>query len=151
MNPLARVLTDIGLLLARFAFAALLVSQAWLRWHHYGTAHEIAYLRAHDISSPEILVWGAIVLEAVGAVLLVVGLGTRLVALAVLAQEVTIIALLRWSTDPWNLHGTMAFQLAAGALALTVLAAGAGRVALDVAFRRTPEPDRQVIDERAGP
>ncbi len=93
-----------------------------------------AFLRQIHVPAPLLNAWLVALLETVGAALLILGLGTRLIALALAIDMVVALATVRLGTSPfasgpkgggWDLE----FLLLAGSLALVFT--GAGRWGLD--------------------
>jgi putative oxidoreductase len=144
MSTSLRVLRDLGLLIARVGLGGILILHGWLRWQApgQGVQRQIDYLSQFGTPYPQYAAWGAIILELVGGVLLVVGALTPVVALAVLFEQILIIAYTNWYKGPdlLNSDGTYAggyeHNLALALLALLLAVFGAGRISVDGLFRR---------------
>lgn len=156
MSAFLRVIRDIGLLLARVGLGGILIHHGVTRWTApgQGVQAQIDYLEQFTTPYPEVATYGAIVLEIVGGICLVVGALTPLVAAAVVAQQGLTIAYTNWfqGFDLLNRDGTYnggwEYNVALASLALVFVVCGAGRIAVDQAFRR-PRPDLE--DETVEP
>ncbi len=145
-----QVLRDLALLLARLGLGGILILHGWIRWQGtgQGVQKQVDYLTQFGVPYPTVAAWGAIILEIVGGLFLVVGALTPLVALAVLIEQVLIVAYTNWYKGPdlVNSDGTYAggyeHNVALGLLALLLMVFGAGRISVDRLFRRPKsEPD----------
>jgi len=144
MSASLRVLRDIALLIARVGLGGILILHGWIRWQGpgQGVQKQIDYLTQFGTPYPEVAAWGAILLELVGGIFLVVGALTPFVALAVLVEQILIIAYTNWYRGPdlVNSDGTYAggyeYNLALALIALLLAVFGAGRIAVDQLFRR---------------
>ena len=144
MSASLRVLRDIALLIARVGLGGILILHGWIRWQGpgQGVQKQIDYLTQFGTPYPEVAAWGAILLELVGGIFLVVGALTPFVALAVLVEQILIIAYTNWYRGPdlVNSDGTYAggyeYNLALALIALLLVVFGAGRIAVDQLFRR---------------
>lgn len=129
--------TDVGLLILRVGLALVFVAHGWPKMKPGsaigGPAGFIGFLRQQGVPLPLLLGWVVILLETVGAVLLVLGLGTRILALGYAIDMLVAIQLVKrrlmhakfTGENGWELD----FALMAGALAL--LFTGGGRLAVD--------------------
>jgi putative oxidoreductase len=144
MSASLRVLRDIALLIARVGLGGILILHGWIRWQGpgQGVQKQIDYLTQFGTPYPEVAAWGGILLELVGGIFLVVGALTPFVALAVLVEQILIIAYTNWYRGPdlVNSDGTYAggyeYNLALALIALLLVVFGAGRIAVDQLFRR---------------
>lgn len=151
MSGLLKVLRDLALLIARVAFGALLVFRGWRRWtSEGGMPAQVDYLRQFNAPVPEVMAWGATLLEIIGGVFLIFGLLTPLVALAVLVQQVMIIAWTKWFEGPWAENGGYEYNIIQAALALLLTVFGAGRLAIDQLFRRSKDARDPLLDDDFG-
>ena len=140
MRHVVGFLQNFTLLLVRIAFGLLLITHAWHRWDQVGMAKEIAYLSEHHIAQPTLLAWGALLLEAVGGLLFVVGLMVPRVAIALVVQNVLTIVWLKWPNGLLGASTGFELNLVQGLLALVFVFYGSGRAGLDaVLFRRRGE------------
>jgi putative oxidoreductase len=144
MSTSLRVLRDIALLIARVGLGGILILHGWIRWQGQGQGvqKQIDYLTQFGTPYPEVAAWGGILLELVGGIFLVVGALTPFVALAVLVEQILIIAYTNWYRGPdlVSSDGTYAggyeYNLALALIALLLVVFGAGRIAVDQLFRR---------------
>jgi putative oxidoreductase len=137
---------DLGLLVLRLAVAVVMFphgAQKLFGWFGgYGPSGSLQYFRSLGI--PAVAGWLGILAEAVGPVLLVVGLGTRVVAL-LLAGVMVFAALLvhkdhgffmNWGGKLQAGHEGFEYHiLALGALAV-LLVSGGGALSLDALLAR---------------
>jgi AcrR family transcriptional regulator len=79
---------------------------------------------------------GATVLEVIGGALLIFGLLTPIVAAFVVAEQVMVIAWLKWQNGLWKVADGIEYPVALAALALILVVFGAGRTGVDMLFRR---------------
>lgn len=131
--------SDWGLLILRLAIAIVFIAHGWPKLNPNGPmkgpAGFAGGLKQMGLPLPSFFAWIVALLETAGAVLLILGLGTRILAAAlVINMLVAIFRALRpmgakftdMASGPrWELE----FLLAAGALALVFT--GAGSIALD--------------------
>jgi putative oxidoreductase len=151
MAQLLQVVRDLALLLVRFGLGGILIAHGWRRWQEQGIAQQIDYLAQFGTPFPTVAAWGAILLELIGGVFLLVGALTPLVALTVLVEQVLIVCYTNWYKKLYllNAQGGYEFNVALGLLALLLLTFGAGRVAIDQLFRRPPADADADVDDRA--
>jgi putative oxidoreductase len=76
------------------------------------------------------------VLEVIGGALLIFGLLTPIVAAFVVAEQVMVIAWLKWQNGLWKVADGIEYPVALAALALILVVFGAGRTGVDMLFRR---------------
>ena len=145
MSTTLQVLRDLALLIARLGLAAILILHGWIRWQGpgQGVQKQIDYLSQFGIPYPATAAWGAITVEIVGGLFLAIGALTPLAALAVLVEQILIIAYTNWYKGPdlLNSDGTYAggyeYNVALGLIAMLLMVFGAGRISVDRLFRRT--------------
>jgi putative oxidoreductase len=145
MSTTIQVLRDLALLIARLGLAAILILHGWIRWQGpgQGVQKQIDYLSQFGIPYPATAAWGAITVEIIGGLFLAVGALTPLAALAVLVEQILIIAYTNWYKGPdlLNSDGTYAggyeYNVALGLIAMLLMVFGAGRISVDRLFRRT--------------
>jgi putative oxidoreductase len=128
-----------GPLVLRLALGVTLIVHGWLKVNPKGQtkgpAGFAAWLKQMRVPLPLFFAWVVCLLETVGAVLLVLGLGTRILALGVVIDMLVAIALVKMKMMNARFMDTKVqgwefeFALLAQALALVVL--GAGSIALD--------------------
>ena len=145
MSTTIQVLRDLALLIARLGLAAILILHGWIRWQGpgQGVQRQIDYLSQFGIPYPATAAWGAITVEIIGGLFLAVGALTPLAALAVLVEQILIIAYTNWYKGPdlLNSDGTYAggyeYNVALGLIAMLLMVFGAGRISVDRLFRRS--------------
>lgn len=148
MRSVIHFFQDLGLMIARIALGIILVLHGWTRWDE-GIEKQVAYLSEHDVWQPTVLAWGATALEVIGGALLVFGLATPLVALAVVVQNALVIAWLKLKNG-WSVtDGGWEYNAMLAAFALVFVVFGSGRAGLDNVFRRPTKQDteRKVVRE----
>jgi putative oxidoreductase len=155
MRQVLQVLRDIALLIARVGLGAILIAHGWRRWQEQGIQQQIDYVAQFGTPYPSVAAWGAVLLELVGGVFLIVGALTPLVALAVLVEQVLIIGYTNWMKQPYLLDvrgayvGGYEYNVALGLLALLFVVFGAGRASIDRLFRRNPGDEDDTVDDRS--
>jgi putative oxidoreductase len=139
VKTLIKVVQDIGLLVARLTLGLVLVAHGWQRFSH-GIGPTVDTLKHYGLPEPQLFAWGATVLEVVGGALLIFGLLTPIVAGFVVAEQVMVIAWLRWHNGLWQAANGIEYPVALAALALILVVFGAGRTGVDMLFRRGKKP-----------
>lgn len=139
MKTLIKVVQDIGLLVARLTLGLLLVAHGWQRFTH-GIGPTVDTLTRYGLPEPQLFAWGATVLEVLGGALLIFGLLTPIVAGFVVAEQVMVVAWLRWHNGLWQATNGIEYPVALAALALILVVFGAGRTGVDTLFRRGKKP-----------
>ena len=133
-KALAPALADWASALGRVGLAAIFL------WSGYGKlVHmdgNIGYMKAFGVPAPELLIWPALLAELIGGAMLLVGLKARwaAVALIVFTLPATFIFHAYWGAPAdqvMNAQIHFMKNLAILGGLLTVVAHGAGRVALD--------------------
>jgi len=139
MKAFIKVVQDVGLLVARLAVGLVLVGHGWQRFTH-GIGPTVDMLTRYGLPEPQLFAWGATVLEVIGGALLIFGLLTPIVAAFVVAEQVVVIAWLKWQNGLWKATDGIEYPVALAALALILVVFGAGRTGVDVLFRRGKKP-----------
>jgi putative oxidoreductase len=139
VKTLIKVVQDIGLLVARLVLGLVLVGHGWQRFSH-GMAAAVDTLTRYGLPEPQLFAWGATVLDVIGGALLIFGLLTPVVAAFVVAEQVMVIAWLKWQNGLWNAADGIEYSVALAALALILVVFGAGRTGVDQLFRRGKKP-----------
>ena len=139
MTTLIKVVQDIGLLVARLTLGLVLVAHGWQRFTH-GIGPTVDTLKHYGLPEPQLFAWGATVLEVIGGALLIFGLLTPIVAAFVVAEQVMVIAWLRWHNGLWQATNGIEYPVALAALSLILVVFGAGRTGVDMLFRRGKKP-----------
>lgn len=132
--------SDLGLLILRSGLAIVLLVHGWLKVNPdgpvKGPARFAAGLKQMGFPFARLLAWIVVLLETLGAGLLVLGLGTRVVAALVVIMFLVIILYVKRRVMKTSFMGTQTtagweldFTILVGALAL--LFTGAGAIALD--------------------
>ena len=130
----APALADWASALGRVGLAAIFL------WAGYGKlVHmdgNIGYMKAFGVPAPELLIWPALLAELIGGAMLLIGLKARLAALALIAFTLPASFIFHaWWGAPADqvmnaqIHFMKNLAILGGLL--TVVAHGAGRVALD--------------------
>ncbi len=102
-------------------------------------ASEVDSFRTYGLPSPDAFVYAIGVIEVIGGVLLIVGLGTRLAALVLAGDMVGAIAVSGIGEGEVISFTLAPFQLA---VMVYLLVVGPGRRSLDGRLRPSPEPAR---------
>ena len=139
MKTFIKVVQDIGLLVARLVLGLVLVGHGWLRFSR-GMGATVDTLTRYGLPEPQLFAWGATVLEVIGGALLIFGLLTPVVAAFVVAEQVMVIAWLKWQNGLWKATDGIEYSVVLATLALILVAFGAGRTGVDQLFRRGKKP-----------
>jgi uncharacterized membrane protein YphA (DoxX/SURF4 family) len=131
-----KAVPSLGFLLFRWVIAAVVGLRAWQHITHLSATRDM--WAATIVPSPGIIAWTQIGLEIAIALMLFVGLGTRIAGLALLVLSVTLLVFVQWgAVNPFqagaaDFIGVVDVLLAgAGILFATV---GGGRIAFDGAI-----------------
>jgi putative oxidoreductase len=135
--------SDVGLLILRLAMGVIFIVHGWPKLNPNspmkGTAGMGGFLKQMGVPLPMFFAWVVALLETVGAVLLILGLGTRILAVGFAINMLVAIFLAKRRFMKVGFAAQQAtgwefdFALLAGALAL--LFTGAGSIALDTVVR----------------
>lgn len=150
MAGVLNVLRDLALLISRICLGGVLILHGWNRWQIDGMARQTDYLARFNTPYPEVMAWGATVLELAGGLFLIFGLLTPLVALAVVVEQAMIIAWARWFAGPYLSDGGWEYNAILGCLALLLTVFGAGRAAMDQLFKRPRDDEADLIGSPGG-
>ncbi len=126
-------------MILRLGLGIILPFHGWLKLNPNGPtkgpAGFAAFLRQVGVPLPSLLAWVVILLETVGAALLILGLGTRIVALGLVIDMLVAIGLVKRNMAKARFmeqNGTgWEFEFALMVAALALVFAGAGSIALD--------------------
>lgn len=155
MGKFVQILRDLVLLIARVGLGGILIAHGWRRWQVQGVQAQADYVTQFGTPYPTVVAWGAIILELVGGVFLIVGALTPLVAAAIVAEQVLTICYTNWYKKPYLLDaqgtyvGGYEYNVALALLALVFVVFGAGRAAVDRLFRRTPADNDAGVNDRS--
>lgn len=134
MQSFVRLLQDIGLLIARAIFGAVMVYHGWNRWQG-GIQAQADYLTQYGLPEPQLFAWGSVVLEVVGGILMIFGVLTPAVAAVFFAQFLMIVLWVQWRNG-FNVHNNgYEYNAILAALSLMFVVFGAGRAGVDNLFR----------------
>lgn len=132
--------SDWGLLILRLAIAIIMIAHGWPKLNPNGPMKGPAgfggFLKQMGVPLPTFLAWVVALLETVGAVLLILGLGTRILALGFAIDMLVATLLVRRrmmkdSFGPKDGKIGWEFEFILMAAALALLFTGAGNIALD--------------------
>jgi putative oxidoreductase len=147
MASFLAVVRDIALLIVRVALGLLMVTYGWRHWQQQGIDQQIGYYSQFSMPNVAVFAWANIILELVGGIFLIAGALTPLIALLVVVQQGLLIAYTTWYRQWWLLNvdgsynGGYEYNALIGMVALLLMVFGAGRIAIDQLFRRTPGDD----------
>ena len=135
MNVPANLATVLGRILIALIFILSGIGQLG------APAHTVAEMASHGIPLPNILVWGVVALELGGGLLLIAGLFTRWIALALFFYTLALAVMFHayWSVPAAQervQHAAFYEHLAMMGGMLFVAAFGAGAFSLDALMRR---------------
>jgi len=134
--------SSIGLLILRLAVGIIMIAHGWPKLNPNGPMKGPAgfggFLKQMGVPSPIFFAWVVALLETVGSVLLILGLGTRVLALGFAIDMVfaILLARIRMGKAPFAGGGGIGweFEFILGAGALALLFTGAGSLGLDRLF-----------------
>lgn len=133
--------SDWGLLILRVTMGIIFIVHGWAKLNPNGPmkgpAGFAGFLKQMGVPLPLFNAWIVALLETVGAVLLILGLGTRILAIAFAVNMLVAIVLTRrnFKKSFTSQQATgWEFDLALLAQALALLFTGAGSIALDRIF-----------------
>ncbi len=139
MKAFIKVVQDIGLLVARVALGLVLIGHGWHRFSS-GMGPAADNLSLYGLPQPQLFAWGATVLEVLGGALLVFGLLTPVVAAVVVAEQVMVIAWMKWRNGLWLTTDGVEYPVILAVLALVLVVFGSGRAGVDNLFRKGRKP-----------
>lgn len=145
MGTLVKVLQDMGLLLARLVFGAVMIYHGWNRWRP-GVQQQADYLAQYGLPEPLLLAWGAVGLEVIGGFLIIFGILTPVVAGLFVVEFVMIVLWIQWHHGIHVLNNGVEYSSVLAVLALLLTVFGAGRTGVDRLFRRSGRR-RNAVDE----
>ena len=130
---------DVGLLMLRLGVGIIFLYHGWPKLNPNsmmkGTAGFGGFLKQMGVPLPMFFAWVVALLETVGAVLLILGLGTRILAVgfAITMLVAILLAKIRFMKLPFAAQQATGweFDFALFTGALTLLFTGAGSIALD--------------------
>lgn len=137
LETLFAPISDVGLLILRVGLALVFVGHGWPKMKPGsamgGPSGFIGFLRQQGVPLPALLGWVVILLETAGAALLLLGLGTRILALGYAIDMLVAIELVkrRMMKAPFSGENGWDFDFALMVGALALLFTGAGSLALD--------------------
>jgi putative oxidoreductase len=131
--------SDWGLLILRIALAIVMFAHGWPKLNPNGPMKGLAgmagFLKQMGVPLPTLFAWAVALLETAGAALLIVGLGTPILAIGFAIDMVVAIWLARIGMMKSSFAGGQGigweFEFALGAMALALLFTGPGSLALD--------------------
>lgn len=131
-------MSDWGALILRLALGITFPFHGWMKLNPKGPlkgpAGFAAWLKQMGVPLPLFFAWVVALLETVGAALLILGLGTRVLALGFAVDMLVAIQLAKrkmQKVDFMDQKGGWEFEFALMAMALALLFTGAGRIGLD--------------------
>lgn len=138
LETLFAPISDWGLLVLRLGLGAVFMVHGWAKLNPKGAiggpAGFIGFLKQLGVPLPAFFGWVVVLLETAGAVLLILGLGTRLLAAGLVIDMIVAITRVKRGMaksafmDP---KGGWEFEFALLAQALALVFTGAGALALD--------------------
>jgi len=131
-------MSDWGPLILRVALGILFPFHGWMKLNPKGPMKGptgfAGFLKQLGVPLPVFFAWVVALLETVGAALLILGLGTRILALGFAIDMLVAIQLVKRKMQKagfMDQKGGWEFEFALMAAALALLFTGAGRVGLD--------------------
>jgi putative oxidoreductase len=143
MRVFIQVSQDIALLIVRLALAAVVFIHGLVRLNADGGMAVYADRLADvGLPAPAVFAWGAVILELAGGAFLALGLATRVVAAAFVAEFVMTILWLHWQSGFFAADGGYEYPAVLAVLSLLFVAFGGGRLTLDKLLYRQFEGRR---------
>ena len=127
---------DLALLVARVVLGTVLIAHGWQKLSDQGLDATAAGFDAMGIPAPLAAAYYATFVELVGGVLLVAGLLTRVVGVLVVGDMLGAFWFVHRDGGIFVADGGWELVAVIGALALGLVAAGAGRISIDAGFTR---------------
>lgn len=147
MRSFIQVSRDIALLLVRLVTAFILVMHGWARYQK-GPEELINHLDALGVSAPTVVAWGTMAFELFGGLLLFCGLGTPVIGLLLLVQQVALIAIEKWEHGFLVTEGGYEYSLALASVGALLMVFGSGRTGMDHLFMNDPiGNERRLIND----
>ncbi len=130
---------NVGLLVLRLTLAIVMVAHGWPKLNPNspmkGTAGFSGFLKQLGVPLPPFFAWVVALLETAGAVLLILGLGTRILAVGFVIDMIVATVWVRIRMAKSAFAGGQGigweFEFALAGIALALLFTGAGSIALD--------------------
>ena len=149
---------DLALLAARVVLGVVLIAHGWQKFDDQGIQGTAAGFESMGIPAPLAAAYYATFVELVGGGLLILGLFTRLVGVLVVGDMLGAVWFAHRGTEVFVDQGGWELAALIGAVALGLVAAGAGRLSIDAGFTRatgvalspdavpSQERDRELVD-----
>lgn len=135
-RPIRAIGLDIGLLLLRLVLATVMIAHGLQKVLVDGVPGVAAGFGGMGIPLPEVAAVVVIAVELVGGLLLVVGLGTRVVAVLSAVNMAVALVLVHLAAGFFAADGGYEFVLLLAVASLALAFTGPGRIALDALVRR---------------
>ncbi len=127
---------DLALLAARVVLGMVLIAHGWQKLADQGLDATASGFDSMGIPAPVAAAYYATFVELVGGALLIVGLLTRLVAVLVVGDMLGAFWFAHRDAGVFVSDGGWELVAVIGALALGLVAAGAGRISVDAGFTK---------------
>jgi putative oxidoreductase len=143
----ASAATDLALLLARLGLGGVLIAHGWQKYDEQGLSGTAAGFEAMGIPLPDAAAYFATGVELVGGAMLLVGLLTPVVGLLVVGNMAGAFWYVHRENGVFVGEGGWELVAMIALLALTLAAAGAGRLSLDGIIAGGKRRDERVTRE----
>lgn len=139
VTAITKTTRDLALLLTRIGLGILMIQHARLTWDFSGGSLDsvVKGFDASGVPLPEIAAPANLLIELIGGIAIIAGLGVPIVGLLMAANMAGAWVYVHWGPDLYDPAGP-ALVIAIGVASLVLVTTGSGRLGLDhVLLRRT--------------
>ncbi|MCK7638346.1 DoxX family protein [Corynebacterium pygosceleis] len=134
---MTRTPIDLGLLIIRLIFGAILTAHGFQKLFLMGPGQTgAAFASMSSLPAPEIMAWIAILVELLGGLALILGVATRIAAIAAAVVMAGAMISVHLPNGFFNTDGGIEYTLMLTAVGVALAVTGAGRYSLDAALGR---------------
>ena len=134
---MTRTPIDLGLLIIRVTIGVIMVAHGFQKLFLQGPENVgMAFAKMSSLPAPEIMAWIAIIVELLGGLALIVGIGTRIAAAAVAVVMAGALVTVHLKNGFFAMDGGIEYTLMLTAVGVALAVTGAGRLSLDAKMGR---------------